>query len=309
MVNGRLPASQLATIPGTTQRVRADLAAQTAALRQAFAHRFGKPLTITDSYRPYEVQERIFRQRYTTAGHQGVNDVRWWNGAWWYRRPGTAAAAVPGTSNHGWGTALDFGSRVNVGGSTEQKWMAVNAPRFGWRWPAWARSSPTYEPWHYDATGVVPVANYRHFPGVSIPTPGGTRPDPLEPIMSWDYRNEQHDKRDAWGILRAAEQAAQKAASDSAYARRQNLLLEEQHKALDARIVTQTRAVSAEVRAAIAALAKGQNITAKDIADALLPGLIEPLAEGIGTELGMTVEQVQEAAERAVRAVLGSLND
>lgn len=183
MSNGNLPADQLGTIPGTSHRVRKDLVAQTAALRAAFQKAFGKPLNLTDSYRPYSVQERIFRQRFTTARVTGI-DPRWWNGAQWWRLPGTAAAATPGKSNHGWGTAIDWASSVNRGGSAEQRWMAANAHRFGWVWPTWARnpSNHFYEPWHYEATAV-PVSNYRAFlveHGVDVADV--TAPDPLTPV-------------------------------------------------------------------------------------------------------------------------------
>lgn len=183
MSNGRLNTSTLGTIPGTAQQIRADLVAQTAALRAAFEKRFGKPLTITDSYRPYAVQERIFRQRYTTARVTGIDPRRWLGQTWW-RLPGTAAAAVPGTSNHGWGQAIDFGARVNVGGSDEHKWMVQHAPAFGWTWPGWARRSPTYEPWHWEALAV-PVAHYRPIlTDLGVTVPGTTTPTPIAP-RSW----------------------------------------------------------------------------------------------------------------------------
>ena len=182
MSNGQLPRDQLGNIPGTAQQVRKDLVTQTGALRAAFEKRFGKPLTITDSYRPYSVQERIFRQRYTTSWVTGI-DPRRWLGVTWWRLPGTAAASVPGTSNHGWGQAIDFGSGVNVGNSPEHRWMVENAPRFGWSWPLWARRSPMYEPWHFEATAV-PVSNYREFlAGQGVTVPGATPPTPIAPIL------------------------------------------------------------------------------------------------------------------------------
>jgi len=188
--NGLLTSRELGTIPGTSQQVRKDLVPQTAALRAAFAAVFGKPLNLTDSYRPYSAQERIFRQRFRTypTGH---SDRRVWNGQTWWRVPGVASCATPGSSNHGWGTAIDFASNVNRGGSAEQRWMAANAHHFGWVWPAWARNprNAFYEPWHYEATPV-PVSAYAGFlvsVGVTIPTPPtgpGTlpTPTPLDPL-------------------------------------------------------------------------------------------------------------------------------
>lgn len=70
---------------------------------------------LTDSYRPYSIQERIFRDRYRQGNHSGktgyTTDIRTWNGQPWTRRTGTAAAAIPGTSNHGGGVAVDVRTR------------------------------------------------------------------------------------------------------------------------------------------------------------------------------------------------------
>lgn len=95
----------LATAPG--QRLRPDAAAAWDASVRAF----GSTVLLTDSLRPYDVQERIFRDRYRVGNHAGkagyTSDVRYWQGQPWTRRAGTAAAAVPGTSNHGSGLAVD----------------------------------------------------------------------------------------------------------------------------------------------------------------------------------------------------------
>jgi len=74
---------------------------------------FGKVVLISGAWRSYETQERIFLERYdrgNLAGRSGyTNDVRWWpaSGSYWTRKEGFAAAAVPGTSNHGGGVAVD----------------------------------------------------------------------------------------------------------------------------------------------------------------------------------------------------------
>ena len=73
--------------------------------------KFGKGVLLTGALRSGAVQEVIFRQRYVMGNHRGkpgyTNDVREWNGRPWTRRAGQAAAAVPGTSNHGTGCAVD----------------------------------------------------------------------------------------------------------------------------------------------------------------------------------------------------------
>jgi hypothetical protein len=70
---------------------------------------FGKRLIVTGALRSYATQERIFRERYQVqwVGGGAYGDVRWWKGTRYVRRFGTAAAAVPGTSNHGSGDAID----------------------------------------------------------------------------------------------------------------------------------------------------------------------------------------------------------
>lgn len=183
-LNGRLPSSSLGLLI-TGHLIRKDLISQTEALRQAFQSRFKKPLLLTGGYRTYATQERIFRERYTTTPISSP-DVRWWNGIRWYRKPGFASAAVPGTSNHGLGTAIDFSSNVNNGGSAEHSWMVAHGPAFGWNWPTWARKSPTYEPWHFESPGIVPVGNYIGIPGVNIPNIPPLPPAPpyLEDFLS-----------------------------------------------------------------------------------------------------------------------------
>lgn len=159
VLNGRLPGALLATIPGTNKQLRSDLVPQTTALRTAFEKRFGKPLVITDAYRTYEEQVRL-------KATKGVY------------------AATPGTSNHGLGQAIDFGSGVNVEGSAEYLWMRESAPRFGWTHPLWARDgnprNGQQEPWHWEAV-LVPVSNYQTVGGHVPTAPNVTAPTPINP--------------------------------------------------------------------------------------------------------------------------------
>jgi len=90
---------------------------------------FGKQVLITGAWRSYETQVEIFDSelhpttgryvRGNRAGQPGyTTDVRGrtadgglYRGSWWTRKAGTAAAAVPGTSNHGGGLAVDVKTR------------------------------------------------------------------------------------------------------------------------------------------------------------------------------------------------------
>lgn len=156
--NGVLPASVLAYIPGTFKQLLAQLIPQTDALRSAFAAYFGKPLLITDAYRDLATQVTL---KITKGDY----------------------AATPGTSNHGWGRAIDFGSNVNVDGSPEHLWMVANAPAYGWTHPAWAAdwnpANGQHEPWHWEAS--VYAVNY---PRAVVPTvidvPTVTPPTPVQ---------------------------------------------------------------------------------------------------------------------------------
>lgn len=115
--NGRIPASALATIDGTNHRLWTPAARSFEAMRAAAAAD-GVTIGITDSYRTYESQVDLARRKglYSQGG----------------------LAAVPGTSEHGWGMAMDL--KLD---SSAQAWMRQNAGRFGF-----VEDVPR-EPWHW----------------------------------------------------------------------------------------------------------------------------------------------------------------
>lgn len=76
---------------------------------------FGKRVLITGAWRSRATQDRIFRERYVRGVASPVGDNRFYDGSWWGRRRGTAAAAVPGTSNHGSGRAVDVKTSRSAG--------------------------------------------------------------------------------------------------------------------------------------------------------------------------------------------------
>ncbi|HVL91851.1 MAG TPA: D-alanyl-D-alanine carboxypeptidase family protein [Acidimicrobiales bacterium] len=91
-----------------------------------------------NAYRPFEQQERIFRDRYRAEDTDEGRRLRvqrrphkMFQGKRWYQRPNTAEAASPGSSNHGWGLAVDVDS-VELGGRFP--WLERNALRFGFSW-------------------------------------------------------------------------------------------------------------------------------------------------------------------------------
>lgn len=169
--NGRLDPSGLKalSVGGRLTPGAADAFEQ---LRTA-GSRAGVTVTITsaaDAYRLYEIQERIFTDRYQTAYAEyapGKVDRRLWQGRPWFRRKGTAAAAVPGTSNHGWALAVDI---ANVGGfnSTFYGWLTDNAPLFGF---SNTEGASVGEAWHWVYS---PTLHASH--GGGSANPGTTTP-------------------------------------------------------------------------------------------------------------------------------------
>lgn len=131
-----------------------------------------KPTSIADAYRPLSVQERAFFSRYTTTARPGVTP-RIYKGKKWYLKPGNAAAAVPGTSNHGWGLAVDVAS-------IDQKkieWLLKHADRYGFSWELQS------EPWHlrYYAGDKIPLA-VRRASAEKTEATGTPVPAPTAPV-------------------------------------------------------------------------------------------------------------------------------
>lgn len=128
--NGRIPVTALCPVksaPGHT--LRCDAASAFDRMSAAYEQTFGRPISVTDSYRTYQ-QQVVLKKR---KGRM---------------------AATPGKSNHGWGLAVDLGGGINSFGTAQHRWMRANAPKFGWVHPAWARSNGSLpEPWHWEFTG------------------------------------------------------------------------------------------------------------------------------------------------------------
>ncbi len=115
--NGRIPAGALSQVGETRHRLWAP-AADSLTRLMADARRAGVTIGITDSYRPYAEQVDLARRKglYSQGG----------------------LAAKPGTSDHGWGMAVDLDLN-----STAQAWMRANAGRYGF-----TENTPR-EPWHW----------------------------------------------------------------------------------------------------------------------------------------------------------------
>lgn len=124
--NGLIPESALCPLPQEDEHLRADAAVAFGKLNVAYAQRFGEGICVTDSYRSLADQQTLY-----------------------YRKP--SLAAVPGSSNHGLGLAVDLCGGVNNFGSPEFRWMKEHGPDFGWTHPDWAAAWGTRpEPWHWE---------------------------------------------------------------------------------------------------------------------------------------------------------------
>lgn len=148
--NGRLPASELAPLfYASGHRLRPDAARSWNRVNAAFRCNVGVNIDLSDSYRSYDGQVEIFLDRYQTTPVEyapGRVDRRVWNNVAYWRKPGTFAAAIPGTSNHGWGLAVDAAGLGGFAGFYYAHLAAV-APRHGWNNEV---GKSIDEPWHWE---------------------------------------------------------------------------------------------------------------------------------------------------------------
>src|SRR5690606_9944637 len=104
--NGQLATSDLCRVMNN-QYLRADAAIALAALNEQYQARFGHAMCVTDGYRTLSTQ-------YTLKATKG------------------SLAATPGTSNHGWGLAIDMCPDTYQAWD-KWNWLKENAPTYGWR--------------------------------------------------------------------------------------------------------------------------------------------------------------------------------
>lgn len=180
--NGLIPDAALVTVAGGARLLSGPAAAWNSIVADV-RREFGwtpRPTGSLDGFRPlsgnYYAQTETFLRRYEkrASGRGPYGDVRFWNGVRYVRVNG-AAAAVPGTSNHGWGCAVDVS---DLGGFTTVRYrqFASVAARYGW---TNSEGRSIGEHWHWvdvgnahlvkngwTTAGVVPDA-----PTLNIPAP------------------------------------------------------------------------------------------------------------------------------------------
>jgi D-alanyl-D-alanine carboxypeptidase len=131
--NGNISLSEMCVLWDGGPSIRADAAVALARLNQQYRAVFGEDMCITDGYRSYS-------QQVATKAAKGY------------------LAATPGTSNHGWGLAVDLCPETYSG--DRWSWLAAHGPAYGWDNPDWARAGGSkYEPWHWEFTAAVAVQN------------------------------------------------------------------------------------------------------------------------------------------------------
>jgi hypothetical protein len=124
--NGLIPPSAMCPLGVAGHSLRCDAAASWRAMSAAYEADLGTAMCITDSYRTYASQVRLYGEK-------------------------PALAAVPGTSNHGWGLAVDLCGGIDSNDTGQYAWMVANAGRFGFVHPTWAdRGNGREEPWHWE---------------------------------------------------------------------------------------------------------------------------------------------------------------
>jgi len=128
--NGRLPASVLCDLWQAPYQDRADAVVTLFALNDDFRAAFGRDLCLTSGYRTLEQQAAL-------------------------RAKKGGLAAPPGTSNHGWGLAIDICESDYTG--ERGRWLDEVGPVYGWANPPWAHrgGAGPYEPWHWEFTDAV----------------------------------------------------------------------------------------------------------------------------------------------------------
>ncbi len=142
--NGRMPADKLKKIHCGgllyIDAARAWLAMVRAAAQDKVFLNVNAPFK---TYRKFDSQVAVFKKRFAPAAQNTFSDdaIRVeFEGAIWQLKPEFAYAAIPGTSSHGYGLAVDIG---NTGKRDVKDWLAKNAEQFGFV------KEYDFETWHF----------------------------------------------------------------------------------------------------------------------------------------------------------------
>src|SRR5262245_22551514 len=147
--NGKIPIDRMLKVAPLGAGYLVPEAAAAWRNLQNAAKAAGITLTMTGAYRSYDQQVELCNERYTTSDTGGGQKV--WNGTQYWLRAHMAMAATPGTSNHGWGCAVDvalggYGAEAKTVDASFLHWALGNAAANGWSWEVQS------EPWHLRVT-------------------------------------------------------------------------------------------------------------------------------------------------------------
>ena len=137
--NGKLPESMLVALSWDKEKtlIAAPAAADLGRLNSAFKKKFGKNLDIDLAYRTLDTQKFL------------------------YQELGSYIAAKPGTSNHGWGLAIDVPETYNYSFKGKYyKWLKANSKKYNWihrknleEFRSNGSRNPYAEAWHFEYVG------------------------------------------------------------------------------------------------------------------------------------------------------------
>lgn len=177
--NGRLPGHLLVAVDmsGRPARCHPQMARALRALIHDCRAATGVDLTNVGHYRSFDAQATLLKARYVRA----ASGTRFWDGSWW-RRVSGAPVATPGTSDHGWGLAVDgavrdprTGQAVGVHGSRAWTWIRDHLTSYGL---CWAWDDETEEPWHWHLFQIDASAVLAHEAALPTPRPAPAPPPP-----------------------------------------------------------------------------------------------------------------------------------
>lgn len=170
--NGQLPESLLVPC-GIGSFKMLQPAARAMRALVAAANAAGFNVHATGTYRSFAAQQTLFFARYSDTPIEGRPTKSYKNKTWWLK-PKMAMAAVPGTSNHGWGLAVDFAEKKADGSIVSVSprfvsWLCNNAKTYGFS------AEDQSEVWHWRH-----VAGDKLTPAV-IAFENGVTPQPAKP--------------------------------------------------------------------------------------------------------------------------------
>ena len=148
--NGQLPGHMLVKVEmaGADARCHPEFARALRALIHDCKAATGADLTTIGHYRSLERQIELLKERYVRA----PSGSRFWDGSWW-RKVSGATVATPGTSDHGWGLAIDGavwdarrGEAIGIAESAAWPFIRAHLTDYGL---CWAWQDEDEEPWHW----------------------------------------------------------------------------------------------------------------------------------------------------------------